>query len=164
MKVPHSVHKSSPIVPIVSYINPVHALYNNAIRSILILPSHLGLRLPSALFPSGFLTKTLHTTLLSPILPIVPIVSYINPVQALYHNAIRSILILPSHLGLGLPSALFPSGFLTKTQHTTLLSPLLPCEPSIRQWDRTSRCLETKGNENGRKMWVLYDVWCWYRK
>ena len=36
-------------------------------RSILILSSHLLLRLPSGLFLSGFPTKTLHITLLSPI-------------------------------------------------------------------------------------------------
>jgi len=34
----------------------------------------------------------------------------------------RSILILSSHLDLGLPSGLFPSGFLTKTLFTPLLS------------------------------------------
>ena len=36
----------------------------------------------------------------------------------------RSILILSSHLRLGLPNGLFPSGFTTKTLYTPLLSPI----------------------------------------
>ena len=36
----------------------------------------------------------------------------------------RSILMLSSHLSLGLPSGLFPSGFPTKTQYKPLLSPI----------------------------------------
>ena len=36
-------------------------------RSILILPSHLRLRLPCGLFPTGFRIKALYTPLLSPI-------------------------------------------------------------------------------------------------
>jgi len=69
MKVHHRVHMSSQIVPIVSHINPVQALYYIARRCILILPSHLCLGLPSSLFPSVFPTKTLYTNLLSPLLP-----------------------------------------------------------------------------------------------
>ena len=42
----------------------------------------------------------------------------------LHPTAWRSILILSSHQHLGLPSALFPSGFPTKTLYTPLLSPI----------------------------------------
>ena len=41
-------------------------------RSILLLSSHLSLRLPSGLFASGFPTKTLNTSLLSPICATCP--------------------------------------------------------------------------------------------
>ena len=41
-------------------------------------------------------------------LPLVPILSQINPVHAPHFNSLRSILVLSSHLCLGLPSGLFP--------------------------------------------------------
>ena len=41
-----------------------------------------------------------------------------------HHNSWRSVLILASHLGLGLPSGLVPSGFPTKTLYTALPSPI----------------------------------------
>ena len=57
------IHKTPPLVPILSQINPVHSPYRISWRSILISSSHLRLGLPSSLFPSGFPTKTLHTPL-----------------------------------------------------------------------------------------------------
>ena len=56
--------------------------------------------------------------------PPVPILSQINPVIALYPTSWRYILILSSHLRLGLPNGLFPSSFPTKTLYTPLLSPI----------------------------------------
>ena len=52
----YRIHKRMPPVPILSQIDPV-----------LILSSHVGLGLPSGLFPSSFPTKTLYTSLLSPV-------------------------------------------------------------------------------------------------
>ena len=50
--------------------------------------------------------------------------SWASPIQSIYPHPIswRSILILSTHLSLGLPSGLFPSGFPTKTLYTTLSS------------------------------------------
>ena len=64
INVHHRVHNSSPIFPVLSHINPVLTLYHIARRSILTLPSHLHLDLPSGLIPSGLPTKPLYTTLL----------------------------------------------------------------------------------------------------
>ena len=54
--------------------------------------------------------------------PPVPILSQIYPVHTPTFR--RSILILSSHLRLGLPSSLFPSGFPTKTLYTPPISPI----------------------------------------
>ena len=49
-----------------------------------------------------------------------------SPIQSIYPHPTswRSILILSTHLRLGLLSGLFPSGFLTKTLYTPLSSPI----------------------------------------
>jgi len=52
--------------------------------------------------------------------------SWASPIQSIYPhpNSWRSILILSTHLRLGLPSGLFPSGFPSKTQYTPISSPI----------------------------------------
>ena len=56
--------------------------------------------------------------------PPVPILSQLDPVHTPHPTSWRFILILSSHLSLGLPSGLFPSGFPTKTLDMPLLSPI----------------------------------------
>jgi len=52
--------------------------------------------------------------------------SWASPNQSIYPhpNSWRSVLILSTHLRLGLPSGLFPSGFPTKTLYTPLSLPI----------------------------------------
>ena len=53
-------------------------------------------------------------------------VSWANPIQSIYPHPTswRSVLILSTHLRLGLPSGLLPSGFPTKNLYTPLSSPI----------------------------------------
>jgi hypothetical protein len=69
----YCVHKSPALVPILSQINPVRSTSPISLISILIVPSHLRLELPSGLFPSGFPTKTLYPFPFSPKRAICPV-------------------------------------------------------------------------------------------
>ena len=63
----------------------------------------------------------------------------------------RSILIIPSHLRLGLPSGLFPSDFPTKTLYTPLLSPIRATWPSPSHSSRVHHTKNTGwGVQNGK--------------
>jgi hypothetical protein len=60
-KVHYRVHKSPPLVPILSHIDSVHTIPSYlSKRSILILSTHLRLGLPSGIFPSGFPNNILY--------------------------------------------------------------------------------------------------------
>ena len=58
--------------------------------------------------------------------------SWANPIQSLYPHPTywRYILILSTHLRLGLHNGLFPSGFPTKTLYTPLSSPICATCPA----------------------------------
>ena len=58
--------------------------------------------------------------------------SWASPIQSIYPHPTswRSIVILSTHLCLGLPSGLFPSGFPTKTLYTPLSSPICTTCPA----------------------------------
>jgi hypothetical protein len=60
LKVQYCVHKSLPLVSVMTQMNPVHTLTAYFFRSILILSSHLHLGLPNGVFPSGFPNKALQ--------------------------------------------------------------------------------------------------------
>ena len=66
-KIHYSIHKCPPPVPILRQLDPVHTPTTHFLKIHLNIIPHLHLGLPSGLFPSDFLTKTLYAPLLSPI-------------------------------------------------------------------------------------------------
>ena len=73
--------------------------------------------------------------------PIVPIQSQLDPVHTPHPTSWSSILILSSHLRLGLSSCLFPSRFPTKTLYMPLLSPIRATCPAYLILDFITRTI-----------------------
>ena len=104
-----------------SKITKIHSLTYLLTPWCRVLPEQLtGLRLVKK-FPAfhgtrRFITATTSVRHLS--------LSWASPIQSIYplSTSSRSILILSTHLRLGLPSGLFPFGFPTKTLYTPLSS------------------------------------------
>jgi len=95
-KVYYQLYKCPPPVPVLSQINPIHALHPTSCRSILILSFHLRLGLSIGPFPSGFPTTTLYIPLFSPIRATFPshIILHVFFSMALRPNAVHGLLIL----------------------------------------------------------------------
>jgi hypothetical protein len=63
----YRLHKSPPVMPVMSNINPPYASQIISVKYISILSCHQSLGLPNVLFPSYFRTKTLYAFLPAPL-------------------------------------------------------------------------------------------------
>jgi len=133
-KVYYRNHNCLPLVPILSQLP-------TSWRSILILSSHLRLGLPSGLFLSGFPTKTLYTSLLTPIRATCPvhliILEFITrTTQGEEYRSLSSSLCTFFH-------SLFTSSLLGPNLLDTLFSKNLSLRSSLNVRDQVSHPYKT---------------------
>jgi len=75
-RVYYRIRKFPPCVPILRQIDPVYTPKSQFLNIFLILSFQLRGGLPSGLFPSGFTTKTLYTSLITPYVLHAPQISF----------------------------------------------------------------------------------------
>ena len=112
--------KMSVYIPLFTLAIPVNYLFTPWCR--VLLEKLTGLQLVKK-FPAFHGTRRFITALTS---VRHSSLSWASPIQSTYPHPTswRSSLILSTHLRLGLPSGLFPSGFPTKTLYTPISSPI----------------------------------------
>ena len=97
-----------------------------------------------------------------------PSLSWASPIQTIYPRPTfwRSVLILSTHLRLGLHRGLFPSGFPTKTLYTPLSSPIpatCPAHPILLDFiTRTSEKLIDVGSTFIQLCLLTWDSWSFF--
>ena len=113
------------------HIGPIHNLYLLTPWRGVLLEKLTGLKLVKK-FPAFHGTRRFITALTS-VRHLS--LSWASPNQSIYPHPTswRSVLILSTHLRLGLPSGLLPSGFPTKTLYTPLSSPIRATCPAHAQ-------------------------------
>jgi len=88
--------------------------------------------------------------------------SWASPIQSIYphHTSWRSILILFTHLRLGLHSGLFPSDFPTKTLYTPLSTPIrATCPAHFILLDDTRNFASTFVIHGGTRFFYMPQSW-----
>jgi len=95
------VHTSQYCIPVLSQINPIMTFHPISLKSILILPSHLCLRLSSGLLQAGFTLSILYSIFFSPVCATLPTLlilqfCYLGEEHRTWSSSLWSFLLSPA--------------------------------------------------------------------
>lgn len=129
------VHKSPPLVPVLSQVNAVYIFPSIILGSILLLSCHLCLDLQSGIFPSSFPVSPLCVTCPTHPIPYLIIVMFTNREQEPYNSSVYAICFWPVKFS----SRRLEVTFLYSNSNTTLVDKTkhvfypLPSQPNLVQ-------------------------------